>query len=599
MEQNPAVAEELMPVAASLEAAIANLKRERLETGQRLRILENNQQTLHLHVAAIENSLIFRFLRTIGKPLLEWKARLAARLHRSGSPDPVYESWFQQRPRETDPHELARQPLFSLVLQLHQPDRAFLTQTVDSVLRQTYPNWELCVYTAESGDLPSDPRIRVCDGPPGSAERGDYVAFLQQHDVLSPAALRSVAQALQDGPADLIYTDEDRLNAEGRHVEPVFKPDWSPELLLSMPYTGHLMVYSREALDRTGSARSGFEGAEDYDLALRLSDGPAKIVHVPQVLYHARMRAEPAATSAAARRALEDALRRRNCSATVEAGSSPGRYRIRWNPARQPLVSLIICSRSPKLLAKCLEGIRGKTAYAPRECVVVQHVTGVNDAAMDKVIEQHGAKSVRYAGPFHFSRMNNLAAQSAAGEILVFFNDDVEPLVDSWLTDLVGQVQRPEIGVAGARLLYPSGALQHAGITIGIGDGCGHAGRGTFHARYWPWLDVTRDVSAVTGACLAVRRQVFEEAGGFSERFPVNYNDADLCLKIVRAGYRNVYVSTAVLRHDECQTRAGGVTLSERQQWYSCWPDELDRGDPFYSPNLTRTAEDVSLRTAM
>jgi GT2 family glycosyltransferase len=178
---------------------------------------------------------------------------------------------------------------------------------------------------------------------------------------------------------------------------------------------------------------------------------------------------------------------------------------------------------------------------------------------------------------------------------LVFLNDDVEPLVDSWLSDLVGQVQRSDIGAAGARLLYPSGTIQHAGITIGIGDGCGHVGRGTYYRRYWPWLDATRNVSAVTGACLAVRKQVFVEVGGFDDLFPMNYNDVDLCLRILRSGYRIVCESAAVLRHYECQTRRGGVALPERQQWYTCWADEVDRGDPFYSPNLTRMGEDASL----
>lgn len=624
IEQNPALAGELMPVAAFLEIVIASLKQQRHETACRLRMLENNQRTLNVHVAAIENSLIFRFLRNIGKPLLEWNARIEQLLrhfsfHKAASADAQYERWLQQEQTAMEPipgqgrevHHLSRQPLFSIVVRIQNPEREYLEQAVDSVLQQTYPNWELCVYTADSnpgwvekylGDLSiGEPRLRVCRSAdrPGAWERGDYIAFFHQHDVLSPAALHRVAEVLQEGPADLIYSDEDRLNSQGRHVEPVFKPDWSPELLLSCAYIGHLMVLSREAMNRTGGFRDGFENAEDYDLALRLSDHPSIIRHIPSVLYHARMQSEQAGLPerhAAGRRALEDTIRRRNWSASVEDGPSPNRYHIRWLPRQEPLVSLIICSRSPALLAKCLEAIQKRTAYPRRELIVVQHVTGEDDAAMEKVITQYSGKRVRYAGPFHFSRMNNLAAKAAGGEILIFLNDDVEPLVDSWISDLVAQVQRPDIGAAGARLLYPSGALQHAGITIGIGDGCGHVGRGTYTCRYWPWLDVTRNVSAVTGACLAVGKQLFDQVGGFDERFPINYNDVDLCLRIMRAGYRIVYESTAVLRHYECQTRRGGVAFTERQQWYSCWADELDRGDPFYSPNLTRMREDASLR---
>lgn len=624
IDRNPALAGELMPVVASLENAIAGLKQQQSQTAWRLRLLADGQRTLNVHVATIENSVIFGFLRRIGRPLIEWQSRIERLLRhfpfrRAAPADAPYELWLEheQMAREPipgqgrDSQHLRRQPLFSIVVRIRNPRREYLEQAIDSVLQQTDPHWELCVYTDDSGpgwvekylaDLAiGEPRLRVfhAAGRPGALERGDYIAFLHQHDVLSPGALQRFAEALREGPADLLYSDEDRLNSQGRHVEPVFKPDWSPELLLSCAYIGHLLVLSREALNRAGGFRDGFENAEDYDLALRLSDHPSVVRHIPSVLYHARMpsdRTGPPESHAAGRRALEDTIRRRDWGALVEDGPSPNRYRIRWLPRQEPLVSLIVCSRSPALLAKCLRAIRKGTAYPRRELIVVQHVTGKDDAAMEKVITQYGGKRVRYAGPFHFSRMNNLAVRASSGEILVFLNDDVEPLVDSWLSDLVVQVQRPEIGAAGARLVYPSGALQHAGITIGIGDGCGHVGRGMYACRYWPWLDATRDVSAVTGACLAVRKELFDQVGGFDERFPVNYNDVDLCLRIVRAGYRIVYESAALLRHHECRTRRGGVALSERQQWYSCWADEVDRGDPFYSPNLTRMQEDASLR---
>ena len=623
IEQNPALAEELTPVASSLEAVLAGLKQQQHETAWRLRMLENSQMALNARVGAVENSLIFRFLRAVGRPLIEWKSRVGQLLrqssfHKAASVDIQYERWLQQQMaleavpgQHTEVRQFSQQPLFSIVLRLQNPQREYLEQTVDSVIRQTYPNWELCVYAADSNSIwlgkyledlsVGEPRIRVCGSnyQPGASERGDYIIFFHQHDVLSPMALQSVTEVLQEGPADLIYSDEDRLNSQNRHVEPVFKPDWSPELLLSCAYVGHLMVLSREAMNRVGGLRDGFENAEEYDLALRLSDHPSIIHHIPSVLYHARMQSErtgPPERHAARRHALEDTIKRRNWSARVEDGPLPDRYRVRWMSRQEPLGSLIICSRSPALLGKCLEAIRERTAYSRRELIVVQHVTGEGDAAMEKVITQHNARCIRYVGPFHYSRMNNLAAEAAGGEILVFLNDDVEPLVDSWLSDLIGQVQRPDIGAVGARLLYPSGALQHAGITIGIGDGCGHIGRGTYTCRYWPWLDVTRNVSAVTGACLAVRKQVFDEMGGFDDRFPINHNDVDLCLRIGRAGYRIVYESSAVLKHYECQTRRGGVSFPERQQWYSRWADEIDRGDPYYSPNLTRIREDASLR---
>ena len=638
IQQKQLSAEELLTVVACLEAIIEGLELDRDETAGWMKRLENDQRDLNVHIVAIEDSLIFRWLRRMGRPLLEWKAKWMHhspfQAHRRADDD-RYGLWIQQQEDATPglawyrgtAEEFRGRPLLSLTLPVRNPRREWLEQAVQSVLDQTYSHWELCVCHHGSSDdwvreyfaslAGADARFRIVHSAEalGSAEalkqscslaKGDYFIFLNQDSVVSRLALHHVVEALQDEPADLIYTDEDRLDADGRRVDPVFKPDWSPDLLLSCPYVGHLMVLSREALERSGGVRPGFDGAEDYDLVLRLADHPAAVRHIPLVLYHGRAPTEPAAggpsssrpdTYATGRLAVEDTVRRRSWNAKVEDGPVPGSYRIRWNPLDQPLVSIIICSRSPKLLNQCLRAIGRRTDYSRRQIIVVQHVVdGINKDAMEAVVSRYGGRNVPYEGPFHFARMNNLGAGSAEGEILVFLNDDVEPLVSSWLCDLAAQAQRPEIGVVGARLLYPSGTLQHAGIATGIGDGCGHPGRGSYGSAYWKWLDLTRNVSAVTGACLAIRKHLFQQLGGFDQRFPVNYNDADLCLRAIKAGFRVVYESAAVLRHYECQTRRGGVSFSERDQWYSCWSDELDRGDPFYNPNLSRVREDASLR---
>jgi hypothetical protein len=243
-----------------------------------------------------------------------------------------------------------------------------------------------------------------------------------------------------------------------------------------------------------------------------------------------------------------------------------------------------------------LTSLDDRTAYPKREVIVVHHLGG-EASAMQAVIARHGAKHVPYTGPFDFARMNNLGAQAAEGEILVFLNDDTELLEPSWLDRLVAQVERADVGVAGARLLYPSGTLQHGGVAIGIGGGCGHIGRHThISPRHWPWLEVTRDVSAVTGACLAIRAPLFHELGGFAEAFPVNYNDIDLCLRARIAGYRVIYEAGATIRHYECQSRPGVVTSEERDRWHDRWAKLAESGDPFYNPNLTQEQEDLSLR---
>ena len=634
--------QDLLALLEQLERLALGLEEEQRENLQWRKRLEHNQLVLDRHITAIEDSRIFRLLRRLGGLLLGWKARagqalfrspfhgLYLKLHPPGE-DAAYTLWVDRETASRPAAEWYRsraagfsfQPVFSILLPVHAPPREWLEQAVQSVLHQTYPHWELCVCDDASQSWVCDyfqklaqdePKLRFIHsaehlGIAGALNRarslatGEYYAFLDQDDELAPGALHYLAESLQQGPADLLYTDEDLMDGRQCRVRPLFKPDWSPDLLLSCMYLSHLLVVSRKSLERAGELRSEFDGAQDYDLALRVTDGPAVVRHIPQVLYHwrrhagstaARVEAKPY-THDAGRRALEAAIRRRNWHARVEDGPGPNQYNLDWQPQGQPLVSLIICSRSPRLLERCLAQLARRTDYLPRQIVVVEHVAG-REEAMQQVLAGSGAKHVRYQGPFHFSRMNNLGAEVADGEILVFLNDDVEPLRSSWLRKLVAQAQRPDVGIVGARLVYPAGTLQHAGIAIGIGDGCGHPGRNSYATPYWNWTPLTRDVSAVTGACLAVRRELFRQWGGFDPAFPVNYNDTDLCLRARQAGYRVLYDASIVLLHRECQTRRGGVSFAERERWYARWGEEIDRGDPFYSPHLNPAGEDASLR---
>lgn len=602
--------------------------------------VEHNQRVMDMHITAIEESLIFRMLRRLGAPLLAWKAKAGqALLHtpfhgfylKTRGEDASYALWVDRevasRPNAEWYHnrveEFSYRPVFSILLPVHEAPQEWLEQAVQSVLNQTYPLWELCVCDDASESrvreyfskiTRDEKRVRFVHsaehlGIAGALNRarslatGDYFAFLDQDDVLSPFALHYIAESLQQGSVDLLYTDEDYIDEEQRRLRPIFKPDWSPDLLFSCMYMGHLLVVSRQSMDAVGGLRPDFDGAQDYDLALRITDGVPVVRHVPHVLYHWRRHTGSTAahaaakpyTHAAGRRALEAAIQRRKWNASVEDGTGPNLYSLGWQLQGQPLVSVIICSRSPQLLKQCLSGIAKCTDYPQWQIVVVQHITGQEDA-MDKVLSGSEVKRVRYEGPFHFSRMNNQGAEAADGEILVFLNDDVEPRVSSWLYKLVAQAQRRDVGIAGARLVYPTGTLQHAGIAIGIGDGCGHPGRNMYATPYWNWTNLTRDVSAVTGACLAIRKELFQQLGGFNQNFPVNYNDTDICLRVRQAGYRVLLEAGAVLCHRECQTRKTGVSFEERERWYDCWAAELDSGDPFYSPHLSLTREDASLR---
>ncbi len=567
----------------------------------------------------IENSAFFRLLRWPGRLLLGWKGLLGqtllhtplhalyVKVAKPKAATKLYQRWIATE--QAPAGELRRRPLISVVMPVHNPRREWLDAAVESVRRQSYEYWQLCVCNDASAEpwvsayfqSQSDPRISFTDsrerlGISGAANRagqqarGEYVGFLDQDDVLAPFALQAVAEAVQDADVDLLYSDEDRLNERGQRVEPIFKPGWSPDLLLCCMYLTHFLVARREALDRVGWLRSEYDGSQDYDLALRLTDGPAAVRHIPSVLYHWRKHKGSTAadtnakpyTHVAGQRALEDAVLRRGWNASVEDGPLPNSYRVRRPVSGASRVSIVICTRSPLLAGRVVHAIRRMTSYRNYEIVMVEH--GIRTGL--------AVETVPYEGQFNFARMNNLGARKAVGDILVFLNDDVEPLGAGWLTDLVAHAERPEVGMVGARLLYPSGAIQHAGIAIGIMEGAGHPHRDTFASAWWNWLPFTRNVAAVTGACLAIRHSVFDQLGEFDEAFPVNYNDADLCLRARAAGYEVIYEPDAVLQHEECRSRKPGVRMDEIERFEARWENW---SDPFYSPHLTRTREDASL----
>ncbi|HWB83412.1 MAG TPA: glycosyltransferase [Bryobacteraceae bacterium] len=581
----------------------------------------------------LENSRFFQLLRLPGRWLLDWRGRLGQvllhsplhsaylKIARPRDADDRYQQWLQ---KEAPPAREApgRQTIISIVMPVCDPQRAWLDETVGSVLGQTYPHWQLCVCDDAStagwvGDYfnslaTGDTRIRFtrslerlgisgATNRAGSMAQGEYVAFLDQDDRLAPRALSLIASAVEDDWPDLLYTDEDHWE-DGRRVQPVFKPGYSPDLLASCMYMGHLLVARRHLLDEVGWLRSAFDGSQDYDLALRITAHSRAVRHLPQVLYHWRRHAGSTSAGPAAKpyarhaglRAVMEAVSAHNPGASVENGRPPNSYRVRWPVPAEARASIIICSRTPKLLRRAIAAVERKTSHAAHEFVVVRHEQG-NASVWDSLRLRREPVWVPYYGPFNFARMNNLAARQASGDVLVFLNDDVTPISRDWLSDLMAHALRPEVAVAGARLVYPSGAIQHAGLVTGIGQGVGHIHRDTFGSPYWNWLPFTRNVSAVTGACLAIRRSVFEELLGFDEAFPINYNDVDLCLRARRAGYEVIIEPHSVLRHRECRTRKPGIDFEERELWQERWARWLERSDFFYTPNLTRTREDASL----
>jgi O-antigen biosynthesis protein len=531
---------------------------------------------------------------------------------------------------------LQRRPLISVVVPVYNTDAVELEEAIQSVLAQSYSNWELCI----SDDASSHPHVREIldrfsaqDGRIKTAFRGDrggisqnantalalatgeYVCFLDHDDTFARHALAYVAEALDRNPAaDLLYSDEDKIDRTGKRFDPFFKPDWSPDLLLSENYVCHLLVLRRDLLQSIGPFDSACDGSQDYDLILRAAERAAAIEHIPKVLYH--WRAGVASTASTienkdyALDAAQEALRRR-CERTgnqfrIEPGGIVGRWRARYPIPDGTRVSIIIAAGGKAdVLRTNLDSILSKTTYRDYEIVVIDNS---RHSAIEKLVAEfaNAALNVRYIDwrnkPFNYSVINNAAARTCDSPILLFLNDDTSVLAPGWLDAMVELAIRPEVGAVGAKLLYPNGRIQHAGVVMGIYDNCGHAFKGlsgtTCH--YFDFSDIIRNVSAVTGACLMTRADVFREVGGFDEtEFGVAFNDVDLCLKIGSVGYRVLYTPYALLHHHEAFSKTSKDLIPHprevdamRAKWI-----KIIGADPFYSPNLTRNDEDYSLRT--
>lgn len=521
-------------------------------------------------------------------------------------------------------------PVVSVVLPVYDPKREWLERALDSVLAQVYPEWELiAVDDGSTGEHVRevlsryerlDERIKVIHMERNSgisaasnaglaASTGEFVALLDHDDELPPDAVFEVVKLLQDHPeADLVYSDVDKIDEDGTRSDPNFKPGWSPDLLLSSNYVGHLAVYRRTILEDIGGFRSEFDGCQDYDLVLRFTERTENVFHVPKVLYHWRTVAGSVALSPTnkdyirekAHRALREALERRGLDGEVEDGLLPNRFHVKLTVRGEPKVSVIVPTRdNVSLLKNCLQSIEDRTGYGNYEVLVVDNES--RDPATVEYLASIPYQVVRFEGEFNFSRINNAAAREATGEYLLFLNDDTEVISGGWMEEMLRHAQREEVGAVGAKLLYPDGRIQHAGVLTGVGHPWVPAVATHSHQRFPPGssgyvgaVKVVRNYSAVTAACMMVRRSVFEEVGGFDEILRVAYNDVDLCLRMRERGYLMVYTPYAELYHHESASRGLGGTTQEAVYMRKRWRETLDR-DPYYNPNLS-LGSDYNLR---
>ncbi|MDM0081949.1 glycosyltransferase family 2 protein [Variovorax sp. J31P179] len=557
-----------------------------------------------------------------------------------------YSEWVKRYDTPTDSLRAAMReriasmgntPLISVVMPVYDVDPSWLREAIESVRRQIYPHWELCIADDASPSEATrallkeyaalDARIKVVFRPRNGhisaasnsaleLAAGPWIALMDHDDLLAEHALFWLADAIDRHPnARLIYSDEDKIDGRGVRSAPNFKPDWNLDLFRSQNIFSHLGALRTDLVREVGGFRVGLEGAQDYDLVLRCIEhvAPAQVHHIPRVLYHWRVHAASTATSIEAKpyaqeagaRALNEHFARTGVRAKAECTRDG--YRVHYElPDPPPLVSLIIPTRNAvELVRQCIESIQRKTTYPRYEIILVDN--GSDDpAALDyfrQLGQQPGVRVIRDDRPFNYSALNNAAVESASGELVGLVNNDIEVISPDWLSEMVSIALQPGVGAVGARLWYPDMRLQHGGIILGIGGIAGHSHKRlqSGDAGHFQRAVVVQSLAAVTAACMVVRKDIYRSVGGLDEEhLQVAYNDVDFCLRVREAGYRNVWTPHAELIHHESATRGDDAAadkqarfVAEGQYMQRRWGEAL-AADPAYSPNLTLIFEDFS-----
>lgn len=527
---------------------------------------------------------------------------------------------------------------FSIVVPLYNTPIKFLKQMIDSVTNQTYVNWQLCLadgsdnqhnYVEEYVKSITDKRIcyKKLTENKGIADNtneciamadGDYIALFDHDDLLHPSALFEMMRAICDKDADFVYTDEVTFVGRPNNITIYnFKPDFSPDTLRSYNYICHFTAFKRQLLDEVGGFNREYDGSQDYDLILRLTEKAKNVVHIPKALYFWRSHKASVASDVSAKpyvvesakRALAAHLERVGFCGRVEDATVPTTYKIQYDIVGEPLVSIIIPNKDHSDdLKKCLNSVYKKSTYKNFEIIVVE-----NNSTEQKTFEYYKEAEAKYSNlkvttwekGFNYSAINNFAVKESKGEYVLLLNNDIEIITDDWIEQMLMYAQRSDVGAVGAKLYYDDDTIQHAGVIVGLGGVAGHSHKGFARENpgYMARAAIAQNLSACTAACLMMRKDVYNEVGGLDEGYAVAFNDIDFCMKIRKADYLIVFTPFAEFYHYESKSRGDEDTPEKRARFNSeifrfqeRWEKELKAGDPYYNPNLSLDSEDFSLR---
>ena len=532
------------------------------------------------------------------------------------------------------------EPTISVVVPMYNTEKVFFKELIESLKNQTYSKWELCL--ADGSEVPNellkdyidDDRIKYSflNSNLGISENtnkaiematGDFIGFLDHDDLLSQDALYEVVKAInEEKNVDFIYTDEDKIDENKERFEPYFKPDFSPETLECNNYITHFVVVKKALLKEVGMLNSKFNGAQDFDFVLRATEKAENIVHIPKVLYHWRVHRGSTANVADAKpyafeagiKVVEEHLKRMNKAGDVQNGQDiPGIYRINYKVIGNPKVSILIPNRdNVKLLKEAVSSILELTSYSNYEIVIIENGSTDKETFKyyDLIKDKTNVKILKFdedTDEFNYSKLINLGVKNVDGEFVLQLNNDIKIISKDWLDIMVGYSQQKEIGAVGGRLYYEDKTIQHAGIIVGLSGIAGNMLVNLPYGEraYFGRESATRNVAAVTGACLLCRRELYEEVGYMDEElFKVAFNDVDFCLKLMEKGYRNVYVPYVELYHYESKTRGYEYSKEKEERFNresdnfkSKWKEILEKGDPYYNINFTRETCNYDIRT--